>query len=356
MTTCLFRIRTNFVVPTLLIALLSACGGSNEKAIEIKPAKMDQTIEQYAIEQNFSGAILIVENEQVLFSKGFNKVNRNDTKLIDADTVFRLASISKQFTATGIMILQEQGLLSIQDTLNVYLPDFPNGDKIRIKHLLQHSAGLANFTALSTFKDIKNTPHTPEQLIALFKDRALEFNSGSQYKYSNSGYIVLGHLIEKVSGMTYQDFINTEIFHPLEMAQSGYGKDELGQNNIAQGYLPSGANITKLSMTVPFAAGALVSSANDLHKWDQSFYNNTLLNEASQKSMFTPELGSAGLGWFITQSNGELRYVHSGGIDGFSTYIARYPESKKLIVVLSNVQNFPAAKFSNQLNKIITND
>jgi CubicO group peptidase (beta-lactamase class C family) len=205
---------------TLLLSLcmlLSACGSDTEgnNTQTVTPALPGQSVEQYIDSQNFSGAVLIVDHGNFVLSKGAGLVDRNGTETINADTVFRLGSVSKQFTATAIILLQQKGLLSIDDTVATHLAGFPNGDTITIKHLLQHTSGIPNYTALENFGSITTQYHTPEQLIAIFKNLPLEFSPGSRFNYSNSGYALLGYLIEAVSGLSYQEFITTEIFTPL---------------------------------------------------------------------------------------------------------------------------------------------
>lgn len=326
--------------------LLSAC--ATQAVPKVSPALPEQSAEQYIESQNFSGAVLIVYQGNIVLSKGFGLVERNGTETINAGTVFRLGSMSKQFTATAIMLLQQKGLLNIDDTVSTFLADFPNGDAITIKHLLQHTSGIPNYTTLKKFGSITTHYHSPEQVIALFKDLPLEFTPGSRYKYSNSGYSLLGYLIEVISDLSYQEFITKEIFTPLLMTRSGYGENTFEGDNIAHGYTWSGRDVLKIDMSVPYSAGALTSTLNDLLLWDRSFYENTLLSEDSKALVFTPGLKNYALGWIV---NGKV-YSHGGRISGFSTFIARLPDENKLIVVLANVQGYDARGLALQLNKI----
>jgi CubicO group peptidase (beta-lactamase class C family) len=342
---------------TLLLSLcmlLSACGSDTEgnNTQTVTPALPGQSVEQYIDSQNFSGAVLIVDHGNIVLSKGAGLVDRNGTETINADTVFRLGSVSKQFTATAIILLQQKGLLSIDDTVATHLAGFPNGDTITIKHLLQHTSGIPNYTALENFGSITTQYHTPEQLIAIFKNLPLEFSPGSRFNYSNSGYALLGYLIEAVSGLSYQEFITTEIFTPLNMTRSGYGESTFGSDNIAYGYMPSGNDAVTIDMSVPYAAGALTSTLNDLSLWDQSFYTNTLLSEGSKTLIYTPGLNNYALGWVVNSGDNGLVYSHVGIISGFSSFIARYPEQQKLIVVLANVQGYDVVTLEQQLNKL----
>lgn len=343
-----------FTLLLSLCMLLSACGTGDNNAPPVTPALPGQSAEQYIDSQNFSGAVLIVDHGNIVLSKGAGLVDRNGTETINADTVFRLGSVSKQFTATAIMLLQQKGLLNIDDTIATHLADFPNGEIITIKHLLQHTSGIPNYTAIANIGSIITEYHSPEQLIALFKDLPLEFTPGSRFKYSNSGYTLLGYLIEAVSGLSYQEFITTKIFTPLLMTRSGYGTSTFGSDNIAYGYRPSGNDALTIDMSVPYAAGALTSTLNDLSLWDQSFYKNTLLSEGSKTVLYTPGLNNYALGWVVNSGVHGLVYSHGGAISGFSSFIARYPEQQKLIVVLANVQGYDVRGLAHQLN-LLTN-
>lgn len=342
----IYRVMAGFSV------LLSACAGLGKQAPKVSPALPGQSAEQYIESQNFSGAVLIVDEGETVLSKGFGLVDRNGTQTINADTVFRLGSISKQFTATAIILLQQKGLLSIDDSIGTYLEDYPNGERITIKHLLQHTSGIPNYTAVSNFGSITTQYHSPEQVIALFKDLPLEFSPGSRYQYSNSGYSLLGYLIEVVSAKSYQEFINDEIFTPLQMTRSGYGENNFDGDNIAHGYSWSDAEILAIDMSVPYSAGALTSTLNDLLLWDRSLYENILLTEQSKTLMFTPGLNNYALGWRVASDEHGRIYGHGGSISGFKTYIARHPDENKLIVVLSNNQDYDVVGLARELNKI----
>ncbi len=349
------KIRQKAELPALLFTLcmmLYACGGSNNTH-QIEPAISEQSLEEYIESQNFSGAVLIVNQGEVLLKKGKNLVDRNGSETINADTIFRLASVSKQFTATAILLLQQAGLLDIDDNVSSYLADFPNGDIITIKNLLQHTSGIPNYTALSNIRSIQTQYHSPQQLLAIFKDLPLEFTPGSNFNYSNSGYVLLGYLIEVISGLSYEEFITNEIFAPLKMTRSGYGENTFGISNTARGYTLSGDDAVTIDMSVPYAAGALTSTLNDLFLWDQSFYNNTLLNESNKALLYTPGLNNYALGWWINFGNHGPAYSHGGAIIGFRSYIARYPEQQKLIVVLANVAGYDTAGLAQQLNTLI---
>lgn len=331
--------------------LLTACGGESPKVHISDPSK-GQSMAQYVKGQNFSGAILVIDDGQTKMNRGFGRSNKAANRDNDKDTVFRLASVTKQFTAMAVMILQERNMLNIDDSISTYLPSYPRGNEITLKQLLTHTSGIRNYTELSLSDSAWHNIETPQELLATFENKPLDFTPGSKYRYSNSGYAVLGVIIEAVSGISYADFIQSEIFTPLGMTRSTYALDNMGSDNTAQGYSGYGLKTDSGNMKVPYAAGALASTITDLYKWDQSFYDNSLVSEQTKALIFTPARQNYGLGWVIGHNNG-LNYAHGGGIKGFSTYVQRFPEQKKLIVVLSNVTNFPANEMAEHLNSLL---
>jgi len=339
-----------------VFALVSACGSDSPADNDVQPASTPdapdmpvQSVEQYLVSQNFSGAVLLARNGTVELSQGVGLVDRSGTDVINDDTVFRLASISKQFTATAILLLQQRGQLNVDDFVNMHIADYPNGEIITIKHLLQHTSGIPNYTSLPGFGSLTTEFTSPEQLVAFFKDLPLEFIPGSRFSYSNSGYALLGLIIETVSGSSYDDFIASEIFSPLQMTRSGYGENTFGANNVAHGYTRTGVEAAVIDMSVPYAAGALTSTLNDLYLWDQSFYSDTLLSEDTETLMYTPGLEDYALGWVVGSTDRGTVYSHGGAINGFTTFIARIPEEQALIVVLSNVENYDVISIADYL-------
>jgi len=352
-----YQIKSNLwlVLSISIFLSVSACDSNSEDVIDngVEPSSTpeisEQTIEQYLDSQNFSGAILLVRNGNIQIQQGAGLVDRNGSAVIDENTVFRLASVSKQFTAAAILVLQQRGQLNVNDTVSTHIADYPNGDRITISNLLQHTSGIPNYTNLPEFGTLINENLSPEQLVATFKNLPLEFTPGSQFRYSNSGYALLGFIIETASGTSYQDFVSAEIFAPLQMTRSGYGENTFGADNIAHGYTLSGAESDAIDMSIPYAAGALTSTLNDLYLWDQSFYSDTLLSEETEALMFTPGLENYAFGWVVDSTDRGIMYSHGGSINGFSTLIARFPEEQGLIVVLSNVDNYNVVRIAEYL-------
>lgn len=352
----MFQNRFNKVF--LIIATLIAINGcAHVYNVYIDDADEQESFESYLESQNFSGAVYIAEGNQVLLNKGFGIADHAANLLNSPDTKFQIGSITKQFTAAAILLLMEQGLLSIDDYVSEYIEDFPNGDKITLKHLLTHTSGIPNYTDFLTFRYTRFLKRTPDELMAMISARSPKFSPGSRFKYSNSGYVLLGVIIEKVSGMSYQAFLESNIFEPLGMHDSQYGEDEHLNNQSAKGYMIFSkieSGILKMPSVSAYSAGGILSTVNDLAKWDRALYDNSLLNKESTELMFTPALENYALGWVLgtIEETNEDYQSHSGRLIGFISMITRIPESKKLIIVLTNKDYYPVHKITRNLSVI----
>ncbi|MFB3389596.1 serine hydrolase [Flavobacterium sp. LAR06] len=316
-----------------------------------KAKQIDQLLSKYNEYGQFNGSALVSENGKVIFKKGYGSANMEWNIPNQPDTKFRLGSISKQFTAFLLVKLAEDGKLKLDVPITTYLPDYPkaNGDKITIHHLLTHTSGIPNYTsAPNFFKEKSRNPYSPEEFVKTFSSLPLEFTPGEKFNYSNSGYFLLGYIIEKVSGKTYEQYLQKTILTPLKMVNTGYDHSEIILKNRAAGYEKQGKKIVNsayLDMSLPYAAGSLYSTVEDLYIWDQALYTTKLLSEKSMESLFKPYIkaggSSYGYGWFLEEApNGDkpkLKIIeHGGGINGFNTVISRIPADKNLVVLLNN--------------------
>jgi CubicO group peptidase (beta-lactamase class C family) len=319
---------------------------------EQKAKRFDSICEVYSKKNQFSGSVLISKKGKVLLNKGYGMANYGYNIANTPVTKFKLASVSKQFTAMAILILEEKGKLSTNDKLSKYIPGYPNGDKITIHNLLTHTSGIQNVTGLPKFDSIKTLKHSHEQIIACFKDLPLEFEPGTKMNYSNSGYILLSYIIEKVSGKTYAQFMKESIFYPLNMKSSGVYDNAEVLKNAAQGYSESDEgylNAPYIDMSIPSGAGALYSTVEDMFLWDQSFYTEKLVKKSTLQKMLTPFKDNYAYGLKIESFAGHKLITHSGGIEGFATITNRFPEDELYIVILKNVDNqqlFPAHRIA----------
>ncbi|WP_444995238.1 serine hydrolase domain-containing protein [Aliikangiella sp. IMCC44359] len=344
-----------------VIGMLSLMLGCNSSSIEnfvdrcVPVSKSsDNKYEKKLRKECYSGSVLIAKDGNIIFENGFGKRNRKTDAKNKITTIFRLGTITKQFTAAAIMILQERDLIDIDEPINTYLPDYPNGDLITARHLMNHTAGVPNYNKISAISGALDEEMTPTELVNHIKKLPLEFTPGAKYSYSNSGYTLLGYLIETVYGVTYERAIQQLIFDPLGMNDSEYGERYITGSNKALGYTQKGKNSRNISMSIPYAAGALSSTVVDLHKWERSFYTNALLSESSKEGIFTPGLGNYGLGWDI-HTTPTLKHSHGGGISGFSSHIARYPQEGLVIIMLSNVESNKLNVLSSHLYNLYKN-
>lgn len=316
-----------------------------------KAAQIDQLLSKYNEYGQFNGSALIAEHGKVIFKKGYGQANMEWDIQNQPDTKFRLGSISKQFTAFLIVKLAEKGKIKLDKPITTYLPNYPKatGDKITVHHLLTHTSGIPNYTSAPNFlKEKSRDPYTPEEFVKTFENLPLDFTPGEKFSYSNSGYFLLGYIIEKVSGKSYEQYLQEVILTPLKMANTGYDHGEVTLKKRAAGYEKQGKKIINapyLDMSIPYAAGSLYSTVEDLYLWDQALYTNQLLSSKSMESLFKPYIKARssfyGYGWFIIEakngSTDNLKIIeHGGGINGFNTVISRIPADKNLVVLLNN--------------------
>jgi D-alanyl-D-alanine carboxypeptidase len=330
-------------------AALSAHGAQAAGAACPNPAFLRQAqsaIAAYDQAGVFSGAVLVAANGRPVLRRGVGLADRELGVAATPEMKFRIGSITKQFTATAILQLQEAGKLSVDDPISKYYRDAPAAwSKITLRHLLTHTSGIPSYTGLPGFFEREaRLPHTPEELIRLTRDKPLEFEPGSQYAYDNSGYILLGYVVEKVSGQPYADYLAQHVFGPLHMTGSGYDRSDTVIPGRVPGY-QHGAdgfkNAPFLDMSVPFAAGSLYSTVDDLLAWDQALYAARPLKPESLKAMFTDYGHHYGFGFVIDRKWDQDRIWHNGGINGFTASFQRYPKARVTAIALAN-QGTPA--------------
>ncbi len=338
---------------------------------QTKAAKIDALVRQYVENKQFNGTVLVAENGQVIFKKGYGMANMEWNIVNMPDTKFRLGSITKQFTAMLIMQLVEKGKLKLTDNVTTYLPDYPKstGDKITVHHLLTHTSGVPNYTNFPRFfETMARDPYTPNAFLKKFQDLPLDFEPGTKFSYSNSGYFLLGVLIEKVAGKPYVQVLQENILTPLQLRDTGYDLFSPILAKRAAGYEKERGdyvNAPYLDMSIPYAAGSLYSTVEDLHRWDQALYTDKLLSAASKKTLFTPFPGSYeegfgyAYGWIVGETKvgdrkDSLQLIeHGGGINGFNTLISRVPQDKQLVVLLNNTGRAPLSAMRQNILRIL---
>jgi len=309
--------------------------------VAAQDASLDSVVEPYVSKGTFMGAVLVARGDQILLDKGYGSANLEWDVPNTPTTKFRLGSLTKQFTAASILLLEERGRLKIDDPVKKYLPDAPPAwDRITIFNLLTHSSGIPNFTGFPEYKSIEPFSITAEKLVAMFRDKPLDFAPGEKMSYSNSGYVLLGHLIERIAGLSYSSFVRENIFTPLGMADSGYDSNSAIIPHRASGYSPLGATLTNagfIHMSVPHAAGALYSTTEDLLKWERGLFGGKVLSANSLKRMTTAYKNNYAFGLVVREENGRRTISHNGGIEGFNTMLLYDPDQKVTVAVLGNV-------------------
>jgi CubicO group peptidase (beta-lactamase class C family) len=312
----------------------------------------DAYIRSEAANHFFRGAVLVGVDGKIVFEKAYGLGDEEWSAQNTVHTKFRIASLGKQFTAACILLLQERGRLHVHEPISRFLPGLPAAwQAITIHQLLTHTSGIPNYTSSPEFVKLKRTGATPQQMVALVGDKPLDFAPGTNWSYSNTGYILLGMIIEKLSGESYADFLKRNIFASLGMTNSGYDTnwnilpERASGYDFIDGHL---ANADFIDMSIPFSAGGIYSTVEDMYRWNEALSEpGELLSPDSLKQMFTeyPEATHEGqhYGYGVVISRlkfGRLLYYHGGGVEGFSSSIQRYPNDRVCIVILSNLATY----------------
>lgn len=341
-------------------AELLAKRGADTKREFAAPEEIMDRILKPAVKPDGPGfAVLVSRDGKVIYERGFGMEDIEAKKPITPDTVFRIGSVTKQFTATAVLLSEEDGKLKVTDTVEKYYPGFPRGEKITLHHLLTHTSGIYNFTALPGFMKQVTKPVTAEQVIASFRDVFPNFPPGTSHMYCNSGYYLLGDVVEKVQGRSYVALLKERVFDKEGMKSTGAHRPDLGVAHEAKGYAPKVDNDNDKDkgwkpaldwhMSQAGGAGELYSTVGDLYRWNEALFNARVLRPESQKKAFTPlkahphapkELGAFdgnyAYGWVVAEVRGLKSLWHNGGLHGFTSELRRFPDQKVTIAVLSN--------------------
>lgn len=353
---CMTPLRRMATAVIIVMAVICAA----DIALAKTPAeKLDEYLTAAVKVQHFSGAALVAKDGQVVLAKGYGMADVAAASPNTAATRFLIGSVTKQFTATAIMQLAEKKRLDVNDPIAKYFPDFPKpaADKITIRNLLTHTSGIPNFTDLPQYMTMHTYEVRSQDIVAMFKDLPLQFEPGSQYRYSNSGYFLLGLIIEKVSGENYQEYLLKHIFEPLAMTNSGYPHGAMvvpGGRAVGYESDSTGAMVATSvpNASVPFSAGSLYSTVEDMLKWDTGLRSGAILTEASLSEMFTPFKDKYGYGWIIDTLYGHRMVLHDGAIDGFTSGFVRFLDQQYCAVVFCNNATVPAARLAMSLTAI----
>jgi D-alanyl-D-alanine carboxypeptidase len=343
---------------TFLSANLDAAAvpeGAIEKINAIVQEGLDKKVASYAVG--------VMKDGRLVLARGYGYADVENNVPATAETVYRLGSITKQFTSMAIMQLAEAGKLSLEDELTKFLPDYPTQDhKVTIHHLLNHTSGIKSYTSLPGFFITSRQDRSHKEMLDLFKEKPFDFAPGEKMQYNNSGYYLLGMVIEKASGQSYADYLADHIFKPLGMHATRYGDTRPLIPRRAMAYKRQRGELVNddpIGMTAPGAAGALVSNVLDLLKWHQALEAGDFISPASYEAMYRPttladgKVQKYGYGWVPGEMAGHRKLSHGGGINGFSTMIGRYPLDRLAVIVLANTAGAPAGGIESRIAKVM---
>jgi CubicO group peptidase (beta-lactamase class C family) len=343
----------NLLFPLVIVLLLRPLVWSQEKDIDV-------LVTPYVTTNNFSGSILIAQNGNVLFSKGYGPMNRSYHLPNTSKTKFYLASVSMIFTSAAIMKLVEEGKVSLNDSLSKYLPEYKYGNSITLHHLMSQRSGIINigFNKKVNYDSVTKFEHTTQQLISYFKEDSLLFPPNTRYSHARSDYILLAHIIEKVTGKPYGSYLKQVLFDPLHMNNTGHSTGEKSIiPNLAAGYAPAGhfdiENAYQIAWTSKTRHGSIYATTEDLNRFANAILNNRIISKQSWQKIFTDYGDQVGYGWFIREHLEKKRFQMNGRSPGFSSYFGIYPNEKLVVIVLSNTDITLPSELGKQLAALI---
>ncbi|WP_281322937.1 serine hydrolase domain-containing protein [Flavobacterium aestivum] len=326
-------------------------------------SKVDSIILKEFKDTNGPGGVFLISKKgKPVYKKAFGLANLElDVKLFPKD-VFQIGSMTKQFTAIAILILEEQGKLSVNDPISKFIPDYPKGNSIKIHHLLTHTSGIKDFTKMKTISEIAQKEIAPKEMVDFFKNEPVDFAPGEKFEYNNSGYVALGYIIELASKEKYEDFIKKNIFDKIGMNDSYYASDRKIIANRAYGYHKKSngyVNKTVINFSVPFSSGSLMSTLDDMLKWQNALNQNLLLQPANLEKAFTKyslnngEKIEYGYGWHLKNINGVPTREHGGSIFGFKSMAVYIPDEDTYVLGFSNCDCNSPTQVTRDIAKLV---
>jgi D-alanyl-D-alanine carboxypeptidase len=321
------------------------------------PEQADALMKEYVQGDLFTGTVLVARDGKPIFRRAYGAANREWMIPNTVDTRYRIGSITKQFTAAAVLQLADENKLSLDDPIEKYLPGLPaSWGQAKIRQLLSHTSGIPSHTSADD-SDVKLLPvkHTPDELIALLKDLPLNYEHGTKFKYNNMGYVLLGRIIETVSGMSYPNYLEKKLLKPLHLRNSGYDDGRVVISQLAQDYTDGVDKVVKgrfVDMSNTYAAGAMYSTVDDLLAWQQLLMSGKVLSPVSLNAMFTDGGHHYGFGWFIRENLSRKLLEHGGNVGAYSSLLAFYPGDKLTVIVLSNYGDEVVSKITDELARL----
>jgi len=352
-------LRISFLTFTLIFLFFHPSLSAQNQTV-----KIDEFVKIYQNDAAFNGSVLVAKNGVVVLKKGYGLANRGSKVLNTSYTKFRIGSITKPFTAIVIMQLLEQKKIALNEYISTYLPYYRKdiGNRVTIHHLLTHTSGIPSYTSNQRLSEVSLDPYPVEDFIKDYCSDDLLFEPGTEYQYNNSGYFILGGIIEAITGKTYEEVIKEFVLEKAGMMNSGYDHPRLNIPDRATGYTVNSGKYEKgrdMNMSIPYAAGALFSTVEDFFLWDQAINNGKLLDSGTMDIMFEPQFKSCAYGWFCVNdtipgtSEIETIISHSGAINGFNAIIERRVEEKILIVIFCNSPGANLGSMCTGINNIL---
>ena len=359
-------IKKMFLCGVVMVAFTTGHGLSvaQDKASAPKPlvsreqiaSDMEKYMKSAFEHNNFIGSVGVTLGGDPVFQRGYGPANLEHDIANAASTKFRIGSITKQFTAVAVMILQERGKLSVDDPIAKHLEDTPEAwSEVTIHHLLTHTGGVPSYTSMPDYEQKMMLPQSKKEMVDRFRDKPLDFEPGEKFRYSNSGYFLLGMIIESASGKTYDKFLRDAVFEPLKLDDTGYDRFGKVLPHRATGYNRGDGDFVHspyLDMTQPYSAGALYSTVEDMAKWDKALRGRKLLSAEGYKKMWTPEKVNYAYGWLVETDEDGQQMSHGGGINGFASYFLRRPDDELSVTVFCNVLPSEPSKVASDLAAI----
>ncbi len=307
----------------------------------------------------FHGTVIVARRGEVLYHEGFGQADPETGAPNTVNTRYRLGLLTEPFTAMAILQLRDQGLLALEHTVDRYLPDFPQGNRITVADLLSHRSGIPNYTDEPFFHQWKARYHRVDEMLERLGKLPLEFVPGTGTSPSNSNYFLLGAIIERITGVSYGEYVAEHVFAPAGMSQSSFG-DAWDSGEQAQGNVWNEEEVLEppapIDMSTFGAAGGLVSSPADLLAWDEALRGGELLSAASVAEMSDPSEDGYGYGWLVTRAYGQPLLSFPGAIDGYSGSLLRFAEDQTTIVVLANTEVVPGAQVAQDVAMLVYGD
>ncbi len=346
------------IVLLLFTAQLAGAASTNETlATADFSQKADDYLKTELKAERFAGSVMVARSNQIVFMKGYGLANRELDVANASNTKFRLASVTKQFTALCILILQEQGKLSVEDPISKFLPDCPSAwSKIKIRHLLTHTSGIPDYTGFADYRSTVMLPWPPEKMMDHLRDMPLEFEPGERFAYSNSGYFLLSYIVAKAAGRSYEQFLEQYIFNPLGMKNSGCDHFETILPHRAAGYSRDGdawVNSAYTDTTFPQGDGALYSTVEDFFRWYQCWREHKLVSPDSWKAMITPAKEYYGFGIVAVEQFGQQELAHDGRCNGFTSSMRWFPSADIFVAVFANSDSAHSGEVADNLAALL---